>query len=168
MWALVWRRLTVRAVVLIEVAGAGDIGRLVELESSLFAEDAGVHDEFADTTWPSREGADDFRRLLGDEQCVVFVARTADGVAGFLDGYRTASSSTRQPMRCAVLRSIYVADGARRAGIASALVSAFVDWSRSNGCIEVRVDSYADNHGAQLLYQRLGFAPTSVSRILRL
>ena len=50
----------------VDVATLDDVKALVLLEGKLFREDAGVHDEFADVTWPDREGADDFVRLIAD------------------------------------------------------------------------------------------------------
>ena len=102
-----------RAVVSVERAQKADIDRLVELETRLFAEDAGVHDEFADVTWPAREGADDFRSLLSSSDFTVLVAREDHGVVGFVAGYRTPSSPSRQPVTYGVLRSTYVDRSAR-------------------------------------------------------
>jgi GNAT superfamily N-acetyltransferase len=155
-------------VVTVERAHEADIDRLVELETGLFVEDAGVHDEFADPTWPMREGADDFRSLLGSDDSVVLAARADDGIVGFLAGYRTSSSPSRQPMTFGVLRSIYVDKTARGGGVGRALVTEFVEWARSGGCAEVVVDSYVKNAGAQRLYESSGFVAQSVLRQLRL
>jgi ribosomal protein S18 acetylase RimI-like enzyme len=152
-------------VVTVERAQEADIDRL---ETGLFAEDAGVHDEFADPTWPIREGADDFRSLLGRGDSVVLVAKADDDVVGFVAGYRTSSSPSRQPMTYGVLRSIYVDMTARGSGVGGALVTEFVEWARSGGCAEVVVDSYLNNAGAQRLYEGSGFVSQSVSRKLRL
>ena len=46
--------------IVVEQATSADVDALIELESSLFVEDAGVHDPKADTTWPRREGRKDF------------------------------------------------------------------------------------------------------------
>jgi GNAT superfamily N-acetyltransferase len=155
-------------VVAVERALEDDIDRLVELETGLFAEDAGVHDEFADPTWPIREGAEDFRSLLGSSDSVVLVARADVGVVGFVAGYRTSSSPSRQPVTYGVLRSIYVAKAERGRGVGRALVTEFVEWARSSGCVEVVVDSYVKNIGAGQLYESSGFVAQSVSRRLRL
>jgi ribosomal protein S18 acetylase RimI-like enzyme len=155
-------------VVTVERAQEADIDRLVELETGLFAEDAGVHDEFADPTWPIREGADDFRSLLASTDSVVLVARADDDVVGFVAGYRTPSSPSRQPVTYGVLRSIYVDKAGRGTGVGRSLVAEFVNWARSSGCVEVVVDSYVNNVTAQQLYESSGFVAQSVSRTLRL
>lgn len=152
----------------VEIANLSDIESLVELEALLFAEDAGVHDPHADVTWPRREGAADFERLLAGEHSVVLVARRNDTVVGSVAGYSAQSSPTRQPVTFAVLRSMYVRSDTRGEGIGQRLTEAFVEWARNQGCIEVHVDSYFENAPARRLYERSGFAPQSVAHVLRL
>ncbi|MEO7369403.1 MAG: GNAT family N-acetyltransferase [Ilumatobacteraceae bacterium] len=129
------------------VAALSDIEPLVDLEAALFREDAGPHDPYADTTWPEREGRKDF---------------------GLLAGYATRSSSKRQPIEYAVLRTMYVASAARRQGVAAMLARHFLDWAGQRGCAEAHVDHYAANHGAAELYERCGFSVRSVSRVCQL
>ena len=152
----------------VEIANHSDIESLVALEALLFAEDAGVHDPHADVTWPRREGAADFERLLPDHQSVVLVARRNDTVVGHIVGYTARSGPTRQPVTFGVLRSMYVRSNARGGGIGQRLTEAFVDWARQQGCVEVHVDSYFENAPARCLYERSGFTPQSVSHVLRL
>ena len=150
---------------LIEPARLDDVEALVELESRLFAEDAGVHDVFADVTWPAREGAADYRRLLDSDQCSVFVARR-DGVGdavGMVVGYISRSGPTRRPITSAHLRSMYVLPAQRRRGLAGRLTDAFLAWAGASGCDEAVVDSYFDNPAARALYESKGFVPQSVS-----
>lgn len=153
--------------IVIEHAGADDVGTLVALESKLFVEDAGRHDKFADVTWPEREGHRDFARLLADAACSVLVARDDDEVVGYLVGY-VSSSPTRQPVTHAVLRSLYVERDRRRQGIGHLLTERFVAWARENGCVEAHVESYTANGAAQQFYERHGFTPQSLSRVLPL
>lgn len=149
-------------------ATAKDLDDLVKLESALFAEDAGVYEEFADTSWPEREGRDDFVQLIESSNCLVLVAEQDSGVVGFLAGYATPSSPTRQPVEYAVLRSLYVAFDQRRRGVAQSLIDEFLAWARTKECVEAHVDSYAANVGVQVLYEHNGFAVRSISRVLRL
>jgi len=149
-------------------AVATDIEAMIGLESALFIEDAGVHDPHADTTWPQREGRKDFEQLLGSADSLVLVAKQGDEAVGFLAGYATKSSPTRQPVEYAVLRSLYVDVSARRRGVARQLSERFIDWARDRGCVEAHVDHYAANAGAGTLYGELGFAPRSVARTLTL
>lgn len=149
-------------------ARSDDLDDLVRLETALFVEDAGVYEEFADTSWPEREGRDDFRRLIESSKCLVLVAEEVGGVVGFLAGYTAPSSPTRQPVEYAVLRSLYVTSGQRRRGAAQLLIDEFLAWAIANDCVEAHVDSYAANVGAQALYERNGFAVRSISRVHRL
>jgi ribosomal protein S18 acetylase RimI-like enzyme len=145
-----------------------DVDELVELESRLFAEDAGRYERFADITWPQREGRADFLQLIAADSCLVLIAK-ADGVAvGFLAGYQGTSSPTRLPHTYAELRSLYVNAERRGQGAGSALTERFLAWARAAGCDEAHVDSYADNHGAQRFYERHGFVARSVSRAMSL
>jgi GNAT superfamily N-acetyltransferase len=155
---------------MIEVSEAmsSEIGRLVELESALFAEDAGRHDPFADTTWPLRCGRKDFEDLLASPDCVVLAARKSGEVVGLLAGYAQKASPTRQPVEYAVLRSMYVAESVRREGVATMLAERFLDWARGRGCAEAYVDHYAANLGAAALYAQCGFEARSVSLALML
>ena len=152
----------------VEIANHGDVESLVELEALLFAEDAGMHDPHADVTWPAREAAADFQRLLADDNSVVLVARLDGKVVGHVAGYMEQSSPTRQPVTFGVLRSMYVRSDTRGAGVGRRLTEAFIDWARDHGCVEVHVDSYSENANARRLYERSGFAPRSVAHALRL
>jgi ribosomal protein S18 acetylase RimI-like enzyme len=152
----------------VEPAAREDIVRLVELEAGLFREDAGRHDPFADTTWPDREGRQDFERLLANPHAVVLVARDGVTVVGHLVGYLSGSSPTRQPVTYGVLRSLYVDAEHRNSNVGAQLTDAFVAWAIANGCAEAHVESYAANEAAQRFYERLGFQPRSVSLAMRL
>ena len=153
---------------LIREAMAGDVDRLVVLESALFAEDAGQHEPYADPTWPEREGAADFAQLIESPDSLLSAAVHGREIVGFLAGYVSSSSPTRQPMDFAVLRSLFVQADHRRSGAASSLTRHFVEWASARGAVEVHVDSYAANSGAQQLYEQLGFAVRSVTRVLPL
>lgn len=152
----------------IAVATERDVDSVVGLEGRLFAEDAGVYEPFADVGWPAREGADDCRRLIDDPNGIVLLARDAEADVGLLMGYSADASSTRQPVRYAVLRTMYVASTHRRDGIARQLTERFLEWAREAGCAEAQVNHYAANTGAGLLYEQCGFEAHSLNRVLLL
>ncbi|MGH7047013.1 MAG: GNAT family N-acetyltransferase [Stellaceae bacterium] len=65
--------------------------------------------------------------------------------------------------RLGEIGDLYVLPGARRRGIAGALVHAAIEWCRLQGCSAVEVVITAEGertHGLSRFYQRLGFAPT--------
>ena len=150
------------------LASEEDLDRLVELEASLFREDAGRHDRYADVSWPLREGRADFERLVHNSSSLVLRASVGDSIVGHLVGYLAKSSPTRQPVTYAILRSVYVESQHRSNGIGRLLTERFVAWARLNGCAEAHVDSYSANTGAQRFYERIGFTAQSVSRTMPL
>ena len=147
-----------------EQASADQIDELIALESLLFAEDAAQHDTFVDTTWPVREGREDFEQLLANPACIVLVDHDDGHLIGFLAGYWTPSSSTRLPVRYAVLRSMFVRAEHRGNGSGSRMTEQFIRWSEANDCVEAHVDSYLANETAQHFYERHGFIGRSLSR----
>jgi GNAT superfamily N-acetyltransferase len=155
-------------VTIIEAAGVDNIEQLVVLETKLFQEDAGRHSNYADLTWPEREGRADFTSLIADAGGLVLVARDGDETVGLLVGYISQRSPTRQPVTFAVLRTLYVTVARRREGIGHLLTDRFVAWARECGCVEAHVDSYAANETAQQFYEQHGFLSHSVSRVLTL
>jgi hypothetical protein len=80
----------------VEIASQDDVESFVELEALLFAEDAGVHDPHVDVTWPEREEAADFQRLLADDNSV---ARRLYERSGF-------APQTRRPSARAAVRPL--------------------------------------------------------------
>lgn len=83
-------------------------------------------------------------------------------------GYWTSSSSTRLPVRYAILRSMYVRLDHRRMGTGSELIERFLLWAKNNECVEAHVDSYLANGTAQRFYEDHGFAGRSIARVLPL
>src|SRR5262249_16373176 len=58
------------------------------------------------------------------------------------------------------LEGLYVVPGARRRGVARALVESVVQWSLGEGCIELASDALIDNRAAHLVHRALGFEET--------
>jgi GNAT superfamily N-acetyltransferase len=147
--------------VTVNVATHDDIDALVASVAGLFREDSGQHDALTDQGWPAREGAAYYARLAGARDCLLLLARDGDTVVGHLVGKLTGPSSL-QVACLAVLESMRVAPGARRAGTGSLLVEAFFAWAREHGAREASVTAYAANDAAQRFYERHGFLPRSV------
>lgn len=149
-------------------ANRDDLDELVDLQTALFREDAGVHDRNVDLTWPVREGRSDFDRLLADDDSLVLAAREGASVVGFLVGYTTPSSPSRLPVTYAVLRSLYLDPSQRGTDAARRLVDGFLAWARDRGCAQALVDCYAANDHARRFYERQGFAAHSIQHTLEL
>lgn len=139
-----------------------DIGALATSAGALFDEDAGRHDATMDLGWAARDGAAYYSGLVDDRSCLLLLARDGDHVTGHLVGKLNEPNSLRTG-RWAVLESLRVAPGSRRAGTGSLLVRQFLAWARQHGAQHASVTAYAANDNAQRLYERHGFAPLSVT-----
>jgi GNAT superfamily N-acetyltransferase len=147
--------------VTVRPAAARDIDQLVASVAGLFREDAARHDALTDQGWPARDGAAYYRALLSDDAGLVLLAWQDGSVAGHLVGRLNGPSSVRTEA-IAVLESMRVAPGARRAGVGSLLVESFLDWARERGAREASVTAFAANDTALAFYARHGFRPASV------
>jgi ribosomal protein S18 acetylase RimI-like enzyme len=93
------------------------------------------------------------REAAGDS--TVFVAEGEAGLVGFTQLY--ASLSSVSLARIYVLNDLYVAPSARRHGVARALIEAAHAFARSRSAVRVSLETAHDNHGAQALYESLGY-----------
>ncbi len=138
-----------------------DIGPLITSVTGLFLEDSARHDSLVDPCWPARDGTAYYSALLNDQDCLLALARGGGQVVGHLVGRLSGPDSVRLG-RVAVLESMRVAPGSRRAGIGSLLVRHFLAWARERGAHQASVTAYAANDAAQRFYERHGFEPISV------
>jgi GNAT superfamily N-acetyltransferase len=56
------------------------------------------------------------------------------------------------------LEDLFVREPARGGGVGAALVAAAEERARARGCLRIDLDAASDNHAAQALYRRFGFA----------
>jgi aminoglycoside 6'-N-acetyltransferase I len=99
--------------------------------------------------------------MLRRADYAVFGAREATGAwIGFLEvGARdVAEGCTTSPV--GYIEGLWVESGARRRGIARALVAAAADWSRSRGQRELASDVEIENELSLTVHARLGFEET--------
>ena len=150
------------ATITVDTATHDDIDALLASVAALFDEDAGRHDSLRDPDWPAREGATYYSALVNDKACLVTLARDGGYVAGHLVG-KLSGPGPMLTGRIAVLESMRVAPGSRRAGVGSLLVRHFLTWARDRGAQQASVTAYAANDAAQRLYARHGFEPGSVT-----
>lgn len=147
---------------LIREATPEDLGAVVASVSGLFAEDGARHDPHADPSWPEREGARYYARLLCDPDGLVLLALAGQRPVGHLVARLDASDPLRPSVRGAELESMRVAPQARGGGAGSELMRRFLAWAAEHDVNETRVRAFAANTGAQRFYQRWGFAPRHV------
>jgi GNAT superfamily N-acetyltransferase len=97
------------------------------------------------------------RALIGDRdrEGLQLIAREPSGAAV---GFATIfwSWSTLPASRIGVMNDLFVAEGARGAGAADALVAACVEHCRDHGAVSLQWQTARDNHRAQAVYDRLG------------
>jgi ribosomal protein S18 acetylase RimI-like enzyme len=89
-------------------------------------------------------------------ESVILVAHTQDGTAaGFIQLYPMFSSV--RMARIWVLNDLFVADHARRRGVARALLGAAAGFARNDGALRLELETTPDNAGAQALYRECGW-----------
>jgi GNAT superfamily N-acetyltransferase len=146
----------------VSAATRDDLDALVASVAGLFREDAGQHDALVDQGWPARDGAAYYSALVTDRACLLALARDGDRVIGHLVGKLSGPGSI-QTGCVAVLESMRVAPGSRRAGAGSLLVNHFLTWARDCGAEQASVTAFAANDTARRFYARHGFIPKSVT-----
>lgn len=92
-----------------------------------------------------------WRALIASPSAVVLVAARQRSILG------AAVLLTRRGTRIARLYSIAVTRAARGAGVGHALITQMLNRARKLGCVEMRLESRADNLAAHHLFRNLGF-----------
>jgi [ribosomal protein S18]-alanine N-acetyltransferase len=118
-----------------------DLAQLIALEQASFAGD--------------RIAAPSWRRLLRRPSVQVLVAENAAGIAGAL------VLLFRRRSRIARVYSIAVMERHRGTGLGRALIEQAQCCAAQRGCTRLRLETRLDNHPAQALFARLGFAVTA-------
>jgi GNAT superfamily N-acetyltransferase len=97
------------------------------------------------------------RALIASPGChgAQLIAREDQGrAAGFATVFWTWS--TLQAAQVGVMNDLFVADHARGAGVAEALIAGCVDLCRERGAVELGWQTAKDNLRAQAVYERVG------------
>lgn len=147
---------------IVTTASHDDIDALVASVAGLFVEDGARHDSLMDVGWPAREGAAYYSALIGDQTCLVTLARQDSQVIGHLIG-RLSEPGALRTGRIAVLESMRVTPAARGTGVGSLLVENFLAWGRDHDAAQASVTAFAANRTAQRFYERHGFVAKSVT-----
>ncbi len=88
-------------------------------------------------------------------ESTILLARIDGATVGFTQLFPSFSSVSAA--RTWVLNDLYVVAGARRHGVAKALLQAAADFARGDGAIRLELETDHDNTGAQALYRHLGW-----------
>lgn len=154
-------------------ATMGDVSTLATLHRAFIADQASYLP--VDRTNPDFDGADYFRRRLGDSDRATFVAAGDKGVIGFVDGRLLRSGTSRasglkralgrvvrsqpvvRPPVEAYLNNVYVDPPARRGRAAMALVEALSNWAVAKGAVALFTDVSDGNGAAVRMFEQSGF-----------
>ena len=131
----------------VQRAGLDDLDAL----APLFDQYRGFYDQPSDEALARRF----LSQRLERSESVVFIARLEGRPAGFTQLYPTFSSV--RAARVWVLNDLFVAQGARRQGVAQALIDAAAAFARNDGAIRLELETMPDNQPARTLYEAHGW-----------
>jgi GNAT superfamily N-acetyltransferase len=136
------------------VAVPGDVPRLVELLGILFTEEH----ELSPDPEKQRRALD---LILADpSRARIYVAREGAKVVAMAALHFT--TSTAEGGKVAGLEDCVVRPEYRRKGVGKALLEHVIEQARAEGALRVMLLTDGDNAGAQALYRKMGFAPSSM------
>jgi aminoglycoside 6'-N-acetyltransferase I len=111
--------------------------------------------------WPE-EGRDDVGELTRMRvRWAVLVAERDGALVGFAEATIRSVVDGFYFQPAAFLEGIWVAPGARRQGVASALLAVVLDWAREQGVNGIGSDAHADNAESIAWHRHAGFAVES-------
>lgn len=102
------------------------------------------------------------RERLALGESFLLIAECGAEAVGFVQLYPMFSSVRAR--RILVLNDLYVAETARRGGVAEALLRESEAFAREAGALRVVLETGEDNRTAQRLYEKLGWRHVSESR----
>ena len=115
---------------------------------------------------PGTDSAEGYAWFLGkqlkDDDSVIFVAEDGEKVVGYV--YAALEPISWKELRdaCGFIHDILVEESNRRAGTATALMEAAIQWLRERGAPRVILGTADKNERAQRLFTKLGFRRTMV------
>ena len=107
--------------------------------------------------WPEYD-PEELAPLLTSPEAAVFLCVDGDKAVGFAQcQLRRDYVEGCDTSPVGYLEGVYVADGYRRQGAATALVDACQDWAREQGCVEFASDCELDNTDSLRFHLGVGF-----------
>lgn len=107
-------------------------------------------------------------RLLDSDEDAVFVAEDGGAVIGYVYAALEGTSWVELRGPAGVIHDIIVAEGSRRAGVATQLMQTAVAWMRERGAPQAVLGTAVPNKAAQQLFHRLGFRETMIEMTMEL
>lgn len=105
---------------------------------------------------------------LDRDDVAVFVAERDGEPVGYVYAGMEPHSWKELRDEAGFIHDVVVAEGGRRAGIATALMEAAIEWLRGRGAPRVMLWTAQQNEAAQHLFERLGFRRTMIEMTLEL
>jgi len=107
--------------------------------------------------------------MLDSPHDCVFVAEDEGGrIAGYVFAALEPLSWKELRGPAGFIHDVAVAEDARRAGVATQLLRAAIEWLREHGAPRVLLWTAAPNEAAQRLFRRLGFRDTAIEMTMEL
>jgi ribosomal protein S18 acetylase RimI-like enzyme len=106
--------------------------------------------------------------MLDSPHDCVFVAEVDDRVAGYVFAALEPLSWKELRGPAGFIHDVAVAEDARRAGVATQLLRAAIEWLREHGAPRVLLWTAAPNEPARRLFHRLGFRDTMIEMTMEL
>ena len=97
---------------------------------------------------------------LDEPDALVAIAERDGDVVGYVYAGIEPNSWKELRDRAGFIHDVYVEEGARGAGVASALIRAALEWLTDRGLSRVLLWTAAPNAAARDMFARLGFRPT--------
>lgn len=110
---------------------------------------------FYGRSWSESEAGAYLADRMDRGESIVQVAEAGSGLVGFTQCYPTWSSLDLAPMW--MLEDLFVAESARRAGVARALMDGAIAAASAAGACRVALETQHHNSPAIALYTSLGF-----------
>lgn len=111
--------------------------------------------------WPehkAEELAEEYRLLLSETDCAIFLAAGEDTPVGFAQcQLRRDYVEGTETSPVGYLEGIYVLPEYRGSGLARALLNACENWAREQNCQEFASDCELDNHQSLAFHLHVGF-----------
>lgn len=130
--------------------------------------DLTVITQMASVLWPDSSPEElerEFKALLNNDECAVFLALVGDDPVGFAQcqlRHDYVEGATTSPV--GYLEGIFVRDGRRRQGVARLLLDECERWAAQKGCTEFASDCELDNAESIAFHESCGF--TEANRIV--
>ena len=106
--------------------------------------------------------------MLDSPHDCVFVAEEDGRIAGYVFAALEPLSWKELRGPAGFIHDVAVAEDARRAGVATQLLRAAIEWLREHGAPRVLLWTAAPNEAAQRLFRRLGFRDTAIEMTMEL